>query len=707
MMLRRRLTLRAKLGLSFAGVGLLIGALLLVGNAIVEDAATRMEANLSAQVRPLARLNRLQTQVNRIRTLEIELPSLVDLFAVSDQMELLRAERSGFDQGLQEFLRELPADQKTDAVGLQEHWRRYQTDLDMVARHAGQMSLDAVQRVSTYESAGRFRAISRTLKQLAEGTEARAAAALEQSRAYQARQHRVFMLTSVVGLALLAAWMGLLARSVSGRVSRLRDAAARIAEGHDDRGIEVAGDDELGDLAAAFEAMQRKVAARERALRQAHDELESRVAERTRELHEANRLLLREVDERKKAEAKLHYQAEYDGLTGLPNRLLAMDRLSQAMLHARRSGTRVVLIFVDLDDFKKVNDTLGHPVGDALLVEAASRLRHAVRDEDTVARHGGDEFLVILGGLQRAESADLIAEKIVQAFAPSFVLGENELVVTPSLGLAVFPEDGDEPSTLLRNADLAMYDAKDAGRNTYRYFNKRVHETSVRRLAIERQLRSALQRAELRLHYQPLVATGSRRLAGAEALLRWHHPEEGLIGPEQFIAVAEHTGLIVEIGDWVLQTACAQLAEWRAQGAEGLRMAINVSPRQFRGDRLLRGVQACMAQHRLPPGCLQIEVTESLLVRNQPEVRETLQALSAAGVALAMDDFGTGYSSLSYLKRFPFHALKIDREFVRDLASDPEDRALVSAAIRLGKGLGLTVVAEGVENEEQMRFLVE
>ncbi|HJW11816.1 MAG TPA: EAL domain-containing protein, partial [Albitalea sp.] len=700
----RGLTLRTKLLLGFAGVGLLVLALLLVGNHIIRDAATRLETTLTAQVRPLARLNRLQSQISRIRVLEVELPRLTDLFAVSDQLELLGAERSSFDRALGEFVRELKAEKPAEAARLEEHWRRYQLDLTNATRLAHLMQLDGVQRISTFESAGRFKAISYTLKQLADSTEGRANDALAQASAQHQRQRLWFTVTSAVGLAVFAIWIGLLARSLSGRVSRLRDAARQLAEGHADHPIDVPGGDELADLGAAFNAMQQKVAAREHALLAAHDELESRVAARTHELHEANTQMLREIEERRRAEAKLHHQAQYDSLTGLPNRVLALDRLSQAMLAARRSDSHVVLIFLDLDDFKKVNDTLGHPVGDALLVQAARRLRQAVRAEDSVARLGGDEFLVILGGLASPEDAEAIADKIVQAFAPSFEIGESELVVTPSMGLASFPEDGDDASMLLRNADLAMYDAKEAGRNTYRYFNQQVHDSSVRRLAIERQLRNALARGEFRLVYQPLIATASRSLIGAEALLRWDSPDDGLIAPEHFISVAEHTGLIVDIGDWALAQACAQLRVWRDRGWTDAYVAVNVSPRQFRGERLLTQVRECLAANQLPPGSLQIEVTEGLLIRNQPEVRETLIALSRLGVHLAMDDFGTGYSSLSYLKRFPFDALKIDREFIRDVASDPDDRALVTAAIRMGKGLGLSVVAEGVETEAQLAF---
>jgi len=703
----RRLTLRTKLLISFAGVGLLVLALVGVGNHIIRDAATRLETTLTAQVRPLARLNRLQSQISRIRVLEVELPRLTDLFAMSDQLELLRAERGAFDPELLAFVRELRPQRPAEAASLEENWRRYQADLGKAMRHASLMELDAVQRLSTFESGGRFKAISRTLKQLADSTEVRADDAFAQAQSQHDRQRVLFIATSAIGLALIATWIGLLARSVSGRLSRLRDAAMQIAEGREEHPIDVPGHDELADLGAAFNTMQEKVAARENALRSAHDELESRVAERTHELNDANSQLLREIEERRRAEEKLHHQAQYDSLTGLPNRVLALDRLTQAMAAGHRGETLVVLIFLDLDDFKKVNDTLGHPVGDALLVQAARRLRQAVRAEDTVARLGGDEFLVILGGLKAAEDAEAIADKIVRAFAPSFDIGESELVVTPSMGLAVYPGDGEDPSMLLRNADLAMYDAKEAGRNTYRYFNQQVHDSSVRRLAIERQLRNAIARDELRLVYQPLVATAGRQVIGAEALLRWQSPDDGLVPPEHFITVAEHTGLIVDIGDWALRKACAQLRAWHARGWTGLYMAVNVSPRQFRGERLLASVRECLAANELPPRSLQIEVTEGLLIRNQPEVRKTLTALSELGVRLAMDDFGTGYSSLSYLKRFPFDALKIDREFVRDVASDPDDRALVTAAIRMGKGLGLVVVAEGVETQAQLAFLAE
>jgi diguanylate cyclase (GGDEF)-like protein len=702
-----RITLRTKLFISCVGVGALVAALLLLGNHIIRDASQRLEGTLTAQVRPLAQLNRLQAQISRIRVLEVEIPRLTDLFAVSDQLELLKAEIDAFDRDFGVFVAGLKADKRPEAASLEEQWRRYEADLKEIVKLAQAMQLSAVQRVSTFESAARVKAISRILRQLAESTEAGANQAFDQAVARHGDQRTLFVAVSVIGLLVFVTWIVLLARSLSGRVSRLRDAAMQVAEGRRDSPIVVVGRDELADLGGAFNTMQEKVHAREQALRDSHAEMESRVQARTRELYGANERLTREIDERLRVEERILHQAQHDALTGLPNRILAMDRLAQAILQAQRAHSHVVLIFLDLDDFKRINDSLGHHMGDALLVQAAGRLRDTVRAEDTVARQGGDEFLIIIGGLATPHDAENVAEKIVGAFGPSFQVGESDVVVSPSMGLAVYPFDGEDVETLLRNADLAMYDAKEQGRNTYRYFNQKVHESSVMRLAIEHRLRGALPRGELRLFYQPLVSTATRKVIGAEALLRWQSPDYGLVAPDHFMAVAEHTGLIVDIGEWVLSTACAQARRWRDLGWEGFRIGVNVSPRQFRGRRLLNCMRECLERERIPPSCLQIEVTEGLLIRNQPEVREILGAFNAEGVLLALDDFGTGYSSLSYLKRFPFDILKIDREFVRDLASDPDDRALVTAAIRMGKELGLIVVAEGVETEEQLAILAE
>jgi diguanylate cyclase (GGDEF)-like protein/PAS domain S-box-containing protein len=417
-------------------------------------------------------------------------------------------------------------------------------------------------------------------------------------------------------------------------------------------------------------------------------------------------LAIREdVTARKAQEEKILFQAHYDPLTGLPNRTLARDRLGQAIVQAARARQRLAVVFVDLDNFKKVNDTLGHGAGDQLLVEAARRIASCVRTSDTVARLGGDEFLVLLGDFGGTDDIERIAIKLLGAFRPMFTLEGESVGVTPSLGVAVYPDDGQDVSSLLRNADLAMYDAKDAGRNTWRFFDQASHMKSLSRLALERDLHGALERGELQLHYQPLIAIGTRALLGAEALLRWHSPRHGNVSPERFIDIAEQSNLIVEIGDWVLQTACRQVAAWRSAGHAGFYMAVNVSPRQFRQDGFVASVMQVLAEMRLPASALQLEITEGVLMRSDPAVLESLLTLDRRGVRIAMDDFGTGYSSLSYLRRFPFHTLKIDREFIRDLAIDANDRALVSAAVSMGKQLGLVVVAEGVETDEQLACL--
>ena len=421
----------------------------------------------------------------------------------------------------------------------------------------------------------------------------------------------------------------------------------------------------------------------------------------------AHLLLMREdISQRRMQEEKVAYQAYYDNLTGLPNRTLALDRLHQATGRAGREGNKCAIMFIDLDNFKQINDTLGHIAGDALLRQAAERLRSVVRAEDTVARLGGDEFLIILGAMEHAGDADAVASKIIQAFAPLFQIDGSEFGATPSIGVSLYPDDGEDPAVLLRNADLAMYESKEAGRNTFRFFNQKIHDDSVARMEMERQLRGALERGELTVHFQPLMSARNGQLVGAEALLRWTHPVLGRVPPDRFIAIAEQSGLIVSIGNWVLDEACAQAARWRAERNGDFVIAVNVSPRQFASPGLVDTIRACVDKYAIPRGQLEIEVTEGLLIRNPGEVREAMVALESFGVTVALDDFGTGYSSLSYLRAFPFHTIKIDRSFIRDLSDDAEDCALVVAAIRMARALGLRVVAEGVETEVQSRFLI-
>lgn len=413
-----------------------------------------------------------------------------------------------------------------------------------------------------------------------------------------------------------------------------------------------------------------------------------------------------DISLRKEQEQRILHQAQYDSLTDLPNRMLAVDRLSQAIKMANREKQHVAVMYVDLDDFKKVNDTLGHDVGDQLLIEAAQRLGSAVRDGDTVARQGGDEFLIVLNGIQASTDADPIAQKIIHAFATPFVFNNMEFVVSPSVGISVFPDDGSEAGELMKNADSAMYRAKDEGGNGYHFFTAAMNQEVQNRIEIERYLRHALSRNELEVVYQPIIDASSRQIAGVEALLRWHNDAVGNIGPAEFIPVAEQTGLIVPIGSWVTKTACHDILELNQRFDQSLKLSVNVSPRQFRNQDFYDSVKACLAQN-LDPTMFEIEITEGLLLENQPEILRLLSELKNLGISLSMDDFGTGYSSLSYLKNLPFDRLKIDRIFVQSITHTPGDLALVTAAITMAHSLGLKVIAEGVETEDQFRILAD
>lgn len=415
----------------------------------------------------------------------------------------------------------------------------------------------------------------------------------------------------------------------------------------------------------------------------------------------------RNITEQRVAEERLLHQANFDNLTHLPNRQLAEDRLSQALKSAHRNQQKTVLMFIDLDDFKKVNDTLGHDVGDRLLVQAAERLKSAVREDDTVARYGGDEFLIIVGNLDQAMDAEPIAEKVLDAFSHPFEIGSERLIVSTSIGLSVYPDDGEDTVVLLKNADTAMYRAKESGRNAFSFFMPSMNQEIVRRLEIEKRLHGALERGELSLHYQPMVNARTLELVGAEALIRWHNDELGRVPPDDFISLAEQTGLIEPLGEWVLRTAAAQVAVWRREHSERFFMAVNVSPRQFRNAAIKRVVTEVLEQHALPPGALEIEVTEGLLMKARKETRQLLRELYMQGITLSLDDFGTGYSSLQYLQQFPFKVLKIDRSFIHDLHRNEKNRAVVRATIAMARGLGLTVVGEGVETREQLEFLRE
>ncbi len=415
---------------------------------------------------------------------------------------------------------------------------------------------------------------------------------------------------------------------------------------------------------------------------------------------------LRDITERKEAEALIVKQANYDSLTKLPNRTLFMDRLSLALTRASRNGGQIGLLFIDLDNFKKVNDTLGHSAGDQLLQEAAERLTACVRETDTVARLGGDEFTIILPDLQKAHDVEQVVRQILDRLSTPYLIDGTEVFASGSVGITLFPDDGKDAETLLKNSDTAMYRAKYDGRNTFRFFTAKMNAEALESVKLENQLRHAVDRGEFVLHYQPIIDLESGRVAGAEALLRWNHPVDGIVSPIKFIPLAEETGLIVPIGDWVFKAACEQIREWHDIGLNSLHVSVNLSPRQCREITFYETFEDTLRTTGADPNAVTLEITENLLMESDNDDAVTmLHKLRDQGVHLSLDDFGTGYSSLSYLKRFPFDVLKIDRSFVKDVATDPEDKALIEAMIAMAHGLNIKVVGEGAETREQVDFL--
>ncbi len=412
-----------------------------------------------------------------------------------------------------------------------------------------------------------------------------------------------------------------------------------------------------------------------------------------------------DITQRKNVEAELEYRATHDALTGLANRYLLADRLEQSVVHARRSGRPVAAMLLDLDRFKLINDSLGHEVGDVLLREVAHALVASVRAGDTVARRGGDEFMVVVTDVGTEPDLVGLARKLLDAVTRPHRVGGRDLVTTASLGIAICPRDGDTGSELIKNADVAMYRAKELGRNAFQFYAPEMNARMLERVELERGLRRAVAEGELEVWYQPKVAVAGGAIVGAEALLRWRHPVRGLVTPGEFIPLAEETGLIIPIGDWVIDHACRAVRAWHEAGFSGLHVAVNISARQFQRDHLADVVAAAMAAHGVPAGALQLEVTESAVMRSPEATAGVLGALKAVGVGIALDDFGTGYSSLSYLKRFPIDVVKIDQSFVRDITTDPDDAAIARLVIDLGHALGHRVVAEGVETEAQLDFL--
>jgi diguanylate cyclase (GGDEF)-like protein len=429
--------------------------------------------------------------------------------------------------------------------------------------------------------------------------------------------------------------------------------------------VEVKSSDELGLLAQAFNAMTEEV---------------------------------------KEEQAKLHRQANFDVLTGLPNRMMALDRISMEISRAKRSGERFAMLFIDLDNFKSVNDSLGHAVGDELLIATGARVQAILRDADTVARLSGDEFLVLAPAIADEVQVEEIAERLIGVISEPHDLSGRRVVARCSIGIALFPDNGENAEQLMANADNAMYQAKAAGRGAAIFFTEEMNIRLRERMQMEQDLNQALELGQLALHFQPIFDTASRLHRGAEVLLRWHHPEKGDISPAVFVPLAEASGQIVGIGDWVLEQACRNWSAWHEAGIDPGFLAINISRIQFR-KRFSRRLAELMSIYGIPPKAFELEITESVLLDDHYEVAEELNNLRAVGVTLSLDDFGTGYSSLSYLKRFDFDVLKIDRSFVAGLPDDSDDVSLVKAILAMAKGLDLKVVAEGVENDEQLHFL--
>ncbi|HMH17461.1 MAG TPA: EAL domain-containing protein [Burkholderiales bacterium] len=457
-------------------------------------------------------------------------------------------------------------------------------------------------------------------------------------------------------------------------------------------------------LVSVFDAhLANRAAKHAENLRLVNVDLEKQAAE----LSQTNVQLQEEVKERARSEEKIQYLAYHDGLTTLPNRALFSKILNHGISQAHRRKKELAVLFIDLDRFKNINDTLGHEAGDSLLQEVGKRLKQCLRESDTVARLGGDEFVVLLEDLEDQTRVSVVAHKILVTLVKPFTTLGQEFRVTASIGISTYPTDGEDEKSLMKNADIAMYRAKEEGKNNFQFYSKELNEHSFERLTMESNLRRALERNEFELHYQPKVDLRTSRITGVEALLRWRHPELGMVGPLQFIPMAEETGLIVPIGKWVLRTACRQQKAWQDQGLPQMSVAVNLSARQFSDENLLQDITAIVKESGMDPTLLELEITESMLMHNVEKAIRTLDALNDMGIRLAIDDFGTGYSSLSTLKRFPINTIKVDRSFIRDLPGGVDDHAITDAIIAMGRTLGMTVIAEGVETKEQADYLRE
>ncbi len=699
-------SLLRKLRLGPVIVGL-VALVMLIGAYLFSSSANeRLQQVLADRMRPALHIHQLQSALAAIHLLEVDIWRRSDPVRLAGQLITLRAQRSHFDHALAEFLTDGNGLNPAEGAGLEQHWQRYREWLQQVENRArgepGMHTEDPIQS----ESSQRFLSLSKDLKVLADVSQARADAILEGAIAANERLSRILLslgFAALIGVALAGA---LFLRALTGRLNVLYLGAKALAQGQQDMGIDVGGTDELTAIARSLQVLQQRLGARDASLRSARDDLQAKIEEHRSDIKQREEELQREILARRGIEDQLQHQAQHDSLTGLPNRSYAIEKLSFAIARAAQSQHQVVVLFLDLDHFKTINDSLGPSVGDSVLVQAAQRLRYAVRSGDIVAHTGGDEFLIILGDIQSREGARAMGAKILRAFATPLPVGDKHLTVTPSMGLAVFPTDGEDAETLLRNADLAMYDAKQAGRNTFRYYESAKHEQVLLTLSMESDLRLALAQREFHLVYQPVIDANANRVVAVEALVRWHSPSRGVLPAADFIPIADRLGLIGDIDQWVLDTACAQLRNWDESGWSELNLAINASLRHPRGANLDEMIERPLKRNGIATNRIQIEVTEDLLLENDAQVRQTFQTLSGMGVKMAIDDFGAGYSALASLKHYRFDILKIDPSLTRDVARDEHSRALSRAAVNLGISMGMQVIAEGVETAEQQAFLI-
>jgi diguanylate cyclase (GGDEF)-like protein len=464
------------------------------------------------------------------------------------------------------------------------------------------------------------------------------------------------------------------------------------------------GKDELGNLITDFNTMLDEIQSRDNELRKYRLKLEESVTKRTRELEKANALLEQSKQQAESVASRMEYHAHHDALTGLPNRILLNDRIISELAHARRQQTNAALLFLDLDRFKIINDSLGHAIGDQLLRAIARRLNNCVREEDTVARLGGDEFMVLLPRISGSADAGRVAKKIIDSLLDPVSCNGHELHITTSIGISIFPYDGTDAETLIKHADISMYRAKELGRNKAVYYTAEMNAGSRKQLAMETNLRKAVERNQLRLFYQPKIDINRNMIVGFEALLRWKHPTMGFISPLDFIPVAEDSGLIVPIGEWVLKTAFTQLKQWHNAGFDELTVAVNLSSAQLSRSGFGDFIAEALGEAGLEPRMAELEITENMAMENIDSAITVLDGLKCMGVSIAMDDFGTGYSSLNYLRRLPIDTVKIDKSFVREIPDSTEDVTIASTIIAMAQSLKLSLIVEGVENARQLNF---